>query len=133
MEFILLMDRIKYWYNTPLQVLTVAPALHSLNICLRHDAEDIVKFLDHNHVDLKKLYLQNCSFDMNASGLVANIVDFCPGLECLSMRFCFHLSPADLGLIPRLKKLSELNVLGCKVTYACGKLLESQVCIPEHM
>jgi len=94
MEFILLMDRIKCWYNTTLQVLTAAPALYSLIVRDREDVADILKFLNHIHGDLRKLsseYLciisfENWCIEEVNTGFLANIVALFPDLEGLSLQ-----------------------------------------------
>jgi Ran GTPase-activating protein (RanGAP) involved in mRNA processing and transport len=130
-EFILLVDRIKCGYNTPLQVLTNAPALHSLIICKRGDAARILKFLFRSHTDLRKLILKYCWLGEDGTGHLANIVALYPDLEVLSLESCHPLTHAGYGLIPRLKKLSELNVSDCEVDYVYVKLLETRVFIHE--
>jgi Ran GTPase-activating protein (RanGAP) involved in mRNA processing and transport len=119
MEFILLMDRIKCSLNPPLQVLTVAPALHSLVIHDHVTSDDILQFLIHKHVDLRKLILKNCWLGEDDTGLLANIVDLYADLEGLSLKACFPLTSAEYGLLPRLKKLTELNLSHSEVHYVC--------------
>ena len=114
MVFILLMYRIKFLLNTPLQVLTVAPALHSLIISDREDAADILAFLSHKLAYLRKLILKNCCLGEESTGLLTKIVDLYPDLEVLSLECCQPITSDGYSLIPRLKKLSELN-LHCKV------------------
>ena len=109
MEFILLMERIKGWYNTPLQVLTVAPALHSLIIIDREDVADILEFLNHTHGDLRKLSIKSCSLGEDSTDLLANIVALYPDLEVLSLRNINGLKSDDYSLLAQLKKLSELD------------------------
>jgi len=96
--------------NTPLQVLTAAPALHSLTIWMRKDVADILEFLNHIHGDLRKLSIKSCWFDKNSTGLFANIVALYPDLEGLSLASCYQLPSDVYSLIPRLKKLSELEL-----------------------
>ena len=122
MEFILLMDTIKCWYNTPLQVLTAAPALHSLIVHNRGDAADILKFLFHIRSYLRKLILKYCWLGEDSTGLLANIVALYPDLEVLSLEGCRPLISAGYCLLPRLEKLFELNLSECKVHYLCVKL-----------
>jgi len=110
MEFISLMDRKKCWYNTSLQVLRAAPALHSLNISFRQDVSHILKFLTHTHDDLKKLILKYCSLGGDCTAFFANVVELFPDLEVLSLEDCAPLSSAGYRLIPQLKKLSELKL-----------------------
>jgi len=126
------MDRIKCWYNTPLQVLTAAPALHSLSIFQRDDVTVILEFLNHIRGDLRKLILKYCILD-DDYGLLASIVALNSGLEGLSLEGCYSLTPLDYGLIAHLQKLSELNLTNCQVYYVCVKLLETHVWICEHM
>ena len=54
-----------------------------------------------------------------------------PNLEVLSLQGCEPLTSAAYCLIPRLKKLSELDLSHCEVDYVCVKLLETHVCIRE--
>jgi len=126
-EFILLMNRIKCWLNTPLQVLTVAPALHSLIVRDRTDAAHILEFLFHNHCDLRKLSLEHCWVGEDGTGLLANVVDLYLDLESLSLTDCRPLTRARYDPIPRLKKLSELKLSECQVHYIYVKLLETHV------
>ena len=115
MVFILLMDTRKCWYNTPLQVLTAAPALHSLIIHDRKDVADILEFLKHIHGDLRKLILEYCWLDEDDIGLFANIVDLFPDLEVLLLESYRSITCPGYRLIPYLKKLSELNLSYCQV------------------
>ena len=115
MEFILLMDRVKCWINTPWQVLTAAPALQSLIVRKREDAAHILEFLFHKPGDLRKLTLEQCYLGEDSTGLLAKFVDFYPDLEVLSLADCRQLTPASYGLIPHLKKLSELHLSFCEV------------------
>ena len=131
MEFILLMDRINCWYNTPLQVLTEAPALHLLIVHGRKDVAAILEILFHKHCDLNKLILKDCFLGEDGTGLLANIVVLYPDLEVLSLEGSRPLTHAGYCLIPRLKNLSELNLSHCKVDYVYVKLRESHVCIRE--
>jgi len=96
--------------NTPLQVLTAAPALHSLTIRGREDVADILEFLNHIHGDLRKLSIKTCSFGKDSTGLFANIVALYPDLEGLSLALCYEFPSDVYFLIPRLKKLSELEL-----------------------
>jgi len=117
MEFILLMERIKCLYKTPLQVLTAAPTLHSLIVRERWDLEDILEFLNHIHVDLRKLIIKDCWFGKDSTGLLANIVALYPDLEVLSLEKNYGLKSDDYCLIAQLKKLSELNLTLYEVDY----------------
>jgi hypothetical protein len=128
MEFIVLLYTIKCWYNTPLQVLTAAPALHSLIVRGRDDVTDILEILFHIRGYLRKLILQSCRLGWRSTGLLASIVTLYPDLEVLSLGPC-SLTSDDYCLIARLKKLSELNLSYCKVHYI--KLLETCVCVRE--
>jgi len=94
----------------PLQVLTAAPALHSLKVRERWDVLDILKFLHHIHSDLRKLIIE---LDEDSTGLLANIVPFYPDLEVLSLECPNRLKSNDYCLIAQLKKLSELNLTMC--------------------
>ena len=119
MEFILLIDIIKCWLNTPWQVLTVAPTLHSLFVYGRDDAVLILEYLFHKPGDLRKLILQDCWLGEDGTGLLANIVDLYQDLEALSLVDCQQPTPVNYGLIPRLKKLSELHLSDTEVDYVC--------------
>jgi hypothetical protein len=133
MEFILLMDRIKCWYNTPLQILTEAPALDSLTIFERGDAADILQILFHTHGYLRELIFICCGLGEDYTGLLDNIVSSFPDLEVLKLEGCGPLTWDGYCLISHLKKLSELTLPWCEVHYVYVKLLETHVCIREHM
>jgi hypothetical protein len=92
---------------------------------------DIMKFLFHIHCDLRKLILKHCCLGEDGNGLLANIVTLYPDLEVLSLQGCRPLTLDGYCLIPRLKKLSELNLSECQVDYVYVKLLEEHVCIRE--
>ena len=115
----LLMYRITCWVNTLLQVLRAAPALHSLIIRDRKDVADILEFLFHKHVDLRKLILKCSWLGEDGTGLLANIVALYPDLEGLSLDDCYPITSAGYCLLPRLKKLSELNLSSCEVDCVC--------------
>jgi len=117
MEFILLMDRIKCWYNTPLQVLREASALHSLIVIDREDVTDILEFLNHIHGDLRNLSIEYREIEEVSTGLLANIVALYPDLEGLSLKGTYGLKSDDYCLIAQLKKLSELNLSMNEVDY----------------
>jgi hypothetical protein len=133
MEFILLLDKINYWYNYPLQILINAPALHSFIIRSRKDVPDILEFPNNKHIDLRKLILKYCYFGDDGTRLLANIVSLYPQLEVLSVESCRGLIAADYSLISRLKKLSELNLSDCEVGCVCFKPSDTHVCIYESM
>ena len=135
MEVMLLMNRIKCWCYYPLQVLRAAPALHSLIVCRRRDVADILEFLNPIQGGLRKLILDRCSLGDDNTGVLANIVALYPDLEGLSLEWCRQLTPAGYRLIARLKKLSELDPFFRQVDYVCVcvKLLETHVCICEHV
>ena len=102
--------------NTPLQVLTAAPALHSLIVNYRDDVADILEFQKHKRVDLRKLSIDYRSIEVS-TGVFANIVAVYPDLEGLSLEgLCEHKS-YDYCCIAQLKKLSELNLSMCQVDY----------------
>jgi hypothetical protein len=103
--------------NTPLQVLTAAPALHSLTINMREDVADILEFLNHIHGDLRELSIESCWFGEDSTGLLANIVALYPDLEVLSLEDMDGLKSDDYCLIAQLKKLSELNLSLDEVNY----------------
>jgi len=103
--------------NTPLQVLTAAPALHSLTINTREDVADILEFVNHIHGDLRELIIKHCSFGEDSTGLLTNIVALYPDLEVLSLEKNYGLKSNDYCLIVQLKKLSELNLSMYEVCY----------------
>jgi hypothetical protein len=112
----------------------MAPALHSLSISVRWDAADILQFLFHIRGYLRKLTLWYCCLGENSTGLLTKIVALYPDLEILSLNSCSRLtSAADYCLIQHLKKLSELDLSYCEVDCVCVKLLETHVCILEHV
>jgi hypothetical protein len=111
----------------------VAPALHSLTVRNREDVADILKFMNHIHGDLKKLILERCWLGEDSTGLLANIVALYMDLEVLSLEGCMPLTSAVYCLIPRLKKLTELNLSCCQIDYVCVELLKTHVCIRKHM
>jgi len=129
MEFILLLDGIKCWYNYPLRVLTNAPALHSLIICNRKDAVDMLEFFNHKHVDLRRLVIMHCKLGEDGTGLLANIMESYQDLENLVLSVCGPLTSTPYRLNLCLKKLSELTFSYCQVYYVCVKLLETHFCI----
>ena len=133
MVFILLMDRIRCSLNTPLQVLTAAPALHSLIIRVRRDAADILEFLFHIRGYLRRLILENCYLGKDSTGLLENIVELYPDLEILSLQDCYPHSSAAYSLIPRLKKLSELNLSNSRVNYLYFNLSYTDVSIYDYI
>jgi hypothetical protein len=104
----------------------VAPALHSLSIHDRKDAVRILGTLFHSHVDLRKLILKYCNLGKDSTGIITNIVAFYPDLETLSLARCYPITSAVYTLIPRLKKLSELNLSHCQVHYVV-KLLQTDI------
>ena len=119
MEFILLLGRMKCWLHPPLQVLTAAPALHSLIIHDYDTAVEILKFLFHVRVDLRKPTLYDvCHVDGCYDGifLLVKMMSCYPDLEGLSLKFSkYTLRSADYSFIPQLKKLSELDLSYCQV------------------
>ena len=133
MQFILLLDTMKCWYNYPLQVLRNAPALHSLIIRSREDAAHILEFPNLKHVELRKLILKYCDFGDDGTRLLANIVSLYPQLEVLSLESCRGLTSADYCLILRLKKLSELNLSYSEVDCVCFKPSDTHVCTFERI
>jgi len=108
--------------NTPLQVFTAAPALHSLIISNREDVVDILEFLNHIHGDLRKLSIEYWWFEKVSTGLLAIIVALYPDLEGLSLKGTFELKSDYYCLIAQLKKLSELNLTMFQVDYICSTL-----------
>jgi hypothetical protein len=90
---------------------------------------DILEFMKHKHVDLRRLILQDCWLGEESTGLLANIVALCPDLEVLSLERCNACTSADYRLIPCLKKLSELSLSSYEVHYVCVKVLETHICI----
>jgi len=97
----------------------VAPTLHSLFVYGRDDAVLILEYLFHKPGDLRKLILQDCWLGEDGTGLLANIVDLYQDLEALSLVDCQQPTPVNYGLIPRLKKLSELHLSDTEVDYVC--------------
>jgi hypothetical protein len=97
----------------------VAPALHSLNICYRDDAVRILKIPFDSHVDIKKLILKRCDRGKDSDDILTTIVDLYPDLEALSLKECNGID--GLSLIPRLKKLSELNLAYCGYENVCSR------------
>ena len=95
--------------------------------------EDILEFLNPIQGGLRKLILERCSLGDDSTGLLANVVALCTDLEALSLEVCFQ--PARYCPIPHLNKLSELKFFTCEIDYVCVcvKLLETHVCICEHM
>jgi Ran GTPase-activating protein (RanGAP) involved in mRNA processing and transport len=93
----------------------VAPGLRSLNICDRKDAERILGTLFESHVDLRKLILKYCDLGVDGTDILTKIVTLYPDLEALSLEDCRPSTSAGYSLIPRLKKLSELNLSHCQV------------------
>jgi len=112
-------------------VLTNSHALHSLIIRQRNDAPRILEFLFRNPGSLRKLIIEHCSLGDDSTGLLANMVALYPDLESLSLESCHPLTSDFYTLIPRLKKLTELNLSYCKVDYVHVKQLETHVCIRE--
>jgi hypothetical protein len=111
----------------------VAPALHSLIIHWRDDVVCILGTLFDRHIDLKKLILKNCKIGKGGNGILTNIVALYPDLEVLSLEGCRPITSTGFSLIPRLKKLSELNLSYSKVHYVYVILLQTDVCIRERM
>jgi len=95
------------------------------------NAADILEFLFHGHICPRNLILEHCGLGKDTIGLLANIVDLYPDLDGLSLKDCTHLTFDCYVLIPRLKKLSDLDLSYCQVDYMYGKLLETHVCICE--
>jgi len=93
----------------------------------------ILQFLTHTHGDLKKLNLKYCSLGEDCTAFFANVVELYPDLEVLSLEDCAPLSSAGYRLIPQLKKLSELKLSNIQLHFMYVKLLETRVCIREHM
>jgi len=98
------------------QVLTAAPALHSLIVCERDDVADILKFLFHICGDLRKLILKHCYLGEDGTGLLANVLALYPDLEALSLADCLPLTSAGYCLFQCLKKLCELNLSNCETS-----------------
>ena len=78
-----------------------------------------MEFLFRIHVDLRKLILKDCWLELDSTFLLVNIVDLYPDLESLSLEGCRPITPAGYRLIPRLKKLTELNISYCQVYCVC--------------
>jgi hypothetical protein len=111
----------------------VAPALHSLIISQRDDVVRILGTLFDSHVYLRKLIMKHCKLGEDGTGILSKIVAFYPDLEALSLIYCRPLHSAAYSVIPRLKKLSELNLSYCEVCYVYVKLLKTNGCICKHM
>jgi hypothetical protein len=105
----------------------VAPSLDSLIIRGRENVADILEFMKHKHVDLRRLILEFCELVEGNTGLLANIVALHPDLEGLSLEACRELPSDGYRLIPSLKKLSELTLRNCEVHHVCVNLLETHV------
>jgi hypothetical protein len=133
MIFILMVDRIKCCLNPYLQILTVAPALHSLIVRDRKCVASTLKFLSHGCAHLRKLILNYCNLGKDGTGLLTNIVTSYPDLECLSLKGCHKVTSAGYGVIARLKKLSELNLSHTKVHYVYVNVLQTHMCIWKRM
>ena len=133
MIFILLMYRIKCCLNPHLQVLTVAPALHSLIVQVRKCVASTPKFLSHGCSHLRKLILNYCSLGKDGTALLTNIVSSYPDLEGLSLKGSHKVTSAGYGKIACLKKLSELNLSHTYLHYVYVNMLQTHVCISEHM
>ncbi|PNF15552.1 hypothetical protein B7P43_G16476 [Cryptotermes secundus] len=97
-------------FSKDVQVLAEAPALHSFIIDNRDDAFQLLELLFDSCGCLKKLNLRFCSLSEDSTGLLASIVAFYPNLEELTLKGCFPLTEAGYSLIPRLKKLSVLDL-----------------------
>jgi Ran GTPase-activating protein (RanGAP) involved in mRNA processing and transport len=95
----------------------VAPSQHSLIIDRRDDAERILGTLFDRHIDLRKLILRYCTVHEDGTGILSNIVAFYPDLEVLTLQGCSKITSAGYSVIPRLKKLIELNLSNCQVNY----------------
>jgi hypothetical protein len=111
----------------------VAPALHSLTIHNRHDAADILE-LPLKIRSLKELRIEHYILDFkDISGPFANIVSLYPDLEVLSLAGNHRLTSSSYRLIPRLRKLSELDLSYCQVEYVYVKQLDTHIYICEYM
>jgi len=77
--------------------------------------------------------LEYCYLGEDDTGLLASIVSLYPDLEVLSLAGCRPLTSSVYRFLSSLKKLSELNLSDCQVHYVCVKLLETHVCIREHV
>jgi hypothetical protein len=94
----------------------------------RENVADILEFMKHKPIDLRKLILEYCYLGEDSTGLVTHFVALYPDLEVLSLKGCCPLISAAHRLIPRLKKLSELNLSDFQVDYVCYSF-ETHVCI----
>ena len=92
---------------------------------------DILEFLNDRHRDLRKLILKCCYLGEESTGFLAKIVELHPNLEVLSLG-CRPITSDGYSLIPRLKKLSELNLHYSEVHNVYVKLLETHFGIHEH-
>jgi hypothetical protein len=77
----------------------------------------ILGILFDNQVNLRKLIVNYCNLGENGSDILANIVALNPELKVLSLEGCGPITSAVYSLIPRLKKLTELNLSYCEVEY----------------
>jgi hypothetical protein len=113
----------------------VAPALHSFNLYDRsgNDALHIAEVLVHSHVDLTKLVLKGCEFAKRGTAIFHSLVAKYPDLESLTLENFHPIRPAHYRLIARLKRLSELKLASSEVLCVYVKLLQTHVCICEHM
>jgi hypothetical protein len=114
-------------------VLTVTPALHSLIIHEREDVERIVEILVDRHVGLTKLILKRCNFGKHGTSIFTSIAASYKDLQALSLEGSHPITSADSFLFSHLKNLSELNLTSCRVSYVYVNLLQTVVCICEHM
>jgi hypothetical protein len=105
----------------------------TLIIRKREDATRILGIVFDSHVDLRKLIVEKCNLGEDSTGILTNIMTLYPELEAVSLEDCSPITPAGYCLIAQLKKLSELNLLYCQVDCVYVKLLETNVCMHEHM
>jgi hypothetical protein len=111
----------------------VAPALHSLTIRGRKDAAHILGIVFDGHVDLRKLILEKCNLGEDSTGILTKMVTLYPELQMLSLEGCSRITSDGYRLITQLTKLSELKLLDCEVRWVGVTLLETDVCVCEHM
>jgi Ran GTPase-activating protein (RanGAP) involved in mRNA processing and transport len=95
--------------------------------------ERVLEILVDSHVDLKKLILKYCDIGDEFTGILSKVVALNPELETLSLVDCHVWPNAASSLVPRLKKLSELNLSHLEVYYVHIKPLQPHVSIFEQM
>jgi hypothetical protein len=112
----------------------VAPELDSFVVSLRKDYVDILETLCGSHVKIRKLIVRKGVGDVELGQIFIDLVDSYPELESLSLTNVDLFPFCVCSVIPRLKKLSELELSCCSVCFVYVKQFETNhVCICEHM